>query len=79
MGCVVLTGSRHMFVVYDGQDEDDTYLDIIQSPGHSNLKKQFKVRRMICRVCNLKFRSRGEIQAHLKREHRRIQTISIKY
>ena len=54
--------------------EDVNYLDIIQSPSYSYLKKQFKFRRLICRVCKLKFRRREEIQAHIKQKHRRIQT-----
>jgi hypothetical protein len=59
----------------DELGEDGNYLDIIQSPSYSYLKKQFKVRRLICRVCKLKFRTREETQAHIKQEHRRrIQT-----
>lgn len=56
------------------QGEDSNYLDIIRSPSYSYLRKRFKVRRLICRVCKLKFRTREETQAHIKREHRRIQT-----
>ena len=62
-----------MFNEDDGLDEDGNYLDIIQSPSYSYLKKRFKVRRLICRVCKLKFRTREETQAHIKREHRRIR------
>ena len=58
----------------DGLYEDGNYLDIIQSPSYRYLKKRFKVRRLICRVCRLKFRTREETQAHIKHEHRRIQT-----
>ena len=32
-----------------------------------------RVRRLICRVCKLKFATRRETQEHLKRVHRRIQ------
>ena len=62
----------------DMSDEDDelgensNYLDIIKSPSYSYLKKRFKVRRLICRVCKLKFRTREETQAHIKREHRKL-------
>jgi hypothetical protein len=58
----------------DGLGEDSNYLDIIQSPSYSYIKKRFKVRRLICRVCKLKFRTREETQAHIKGEHRRIHT-----
>jgi hypothetical protein len=70
----VLTSSGYISNEDDELDEDGNYLDIIQSPSYSDLKKQFKVRRLICRVCKLKFRTREETQAHIKREHRRIQT-----
>jgi hypothetical protein len=58
----------------DELGKDSYYSDIAQSPSYSYLKKRFKVRRLICRVCKLKFRTREETQAHIKREHRRIQT-----
>jgi hypothetical protein len=75
VGSIVLTGSGYMSDEDDGLGEDSNYLEIIQSPSYSYLKKQFKVRRLICRVCKLKFRTREETQAHIKREHhRRIQT-----
>jgi hypothetical protein len=74
VGPMVLTSSRHMSYEDEELDEDGNYLDIIQSPSYSYLKKRFKVRRLICRVCKLKFRTREETQAHIKREHRRIQT-----
>lgn len=32
---------------------------------------RLKVRRLICRVCKLKFRTRRETQEHIRREHRR--------
>jgi hypothetical protein len=71
----MLTGSGYMSDEEDDkQDEDCNYLDIIQSSSYSYLKKRFKVRRLICRVCKLKFRTREETQAHIKQEHRRIQT-----
>jgi hypothetical protein len=70
----VLTRSGYMSDEDDGLGEDSNYLEIIQSPSYSYLKKRFKVRRLICRMCKLKFRTREETQAHIKREHRRIQT-----
>ena len=71
---IVFTSSGHMSDGDDELGEDSNYLDIIQSPSYSYLKKRFKGRRLICRVCKLKFRTREETQAHIKREHRRIQT-----
>jgi hypothetical protein len=71
----MLTSSRYMSDEEDDElYEDCNYLDIIQSPSYSYLKKRFKARRLICRVCKLKFRTREETQAHIKQEHRRIQT-----
>jgi hypothetical protein len=74
VGPMVLTSSRYISDEDNELDEDGNYLDIIQSPSYSYLKKRFKVRRLICRVCKLKFRTREETQAHIKGEHRRIQT-----
>lgn len=75
MGPIVLTSSGYISDEDDELGEDGNYLDIIQSPSsYSYLKKRFKVRRLICRVCKLKFRTREEIQDHIKLEHRRIQT-----
>ena len=73
-GSVVLTSSGYMSGEDDELGEDGNYLDIIQSPSYSYLKKRFKGRRLICRVCKLKFRTREETQAHIRQEHRRIQT-----
>ena len=70
----MLTSSGYISDEDDELGEDGNYLDIIQSPSYSYLKKRSKVRRLICRVCKLKFKTREEIQAHIKREHRRIQT-----
>jgi hypothetical protein len=33
--------------------------------------RRLKVRRLICRVCKLKFRTRRETQEHIRCEHRR--------
>ena len=74
MDPIVLTSSGYVSDEDNRLDEDSNYLDIIQSPSYSYLKRRFKVRRLICRVCKLKFRTREETQAHIKREHRRIQT-----
>jgi hypothetical protein len=71
---IMLTSDGYMSDGDDEPGEDSNYLDIAQSPSYSYLKKRFKVRRLICRVCKLKFRTREETQAHIKREHRRIQT-----
>jgi hypothetical protein len=48
------------------------YLDV-RILFSSYAKKGLKVRRLVCRVCKLKFRTRQETQAHIKREHRRFQ------
>ena len=52
-------------LIYAGE-----YLDIAGTPK-SDYTKRLRVRRLICRVCKLKFRTRQETQAHIKREHRR--------
>jgi len=70
----VLTSSGYVTDEYDELGEDSNYFDIAQSPLYRYLKKRFKGRRLICRVCKLKFRTREETQAHIKQEHRRIQT-----
>jgi hypothetical protein len=67
-------GEEDMSDEDDKQGEDSNYLDIIRSPSYSYLRKRFKVRRLICRVYKLKFRTREDTQDHIKRKHRRIQT-----
>jgi hypothetical protein len=52
-------------LIYAGE-----YLNIVGTPN-GYYKKRLRVRRLICRVCKLKFRTRQETQAHIKREHRR--------
>lgn len=57
------------------QDIDDLvyageYLAIVGTPK-IDYAKQLRVRRLICRVCKLKFRTRQETQDHIRREHRR--------
>ena len=46
------------------------YLDIAGALK-SDYTKRLRVRRLVCRVCKLKFRTRQETQAHIKREDRR--------
>ena len=70
----MLTSNGYTSDVDDELYKDGNYLDIIQSPSYRYLKKRFKVRRLICRVCRLKFNTREETQDHIKQEHRRIQT-----
>ena len=53
----MLTSSGYISNEDDELDEDGNYLDIIQSPSYSDLKKRLKVERLICRVCKLKFRT----------------------
>ena len=58
------------------EDDDliyaDEYLDIART-SKSDYAKMPRVRRLVCRVCRLKFRTRQETQAHIKHEHRRVQ------
>lgn len=70
----MLTGSGYISEEHDELEEGVNFSDIIESPSYRYLKKRFKVRRLICRVCMLKFRIREETQAHIKQKHRRIQT-----
>jgi hypothetical protein len=63
---MVLTSNRYMSDEDEELDEAGNYLDIIHSASYSYLRKRFKVRRLICRVCKLKFRTRQETQAHIK-------------
>jgi hypothetical protein len=51
----------------------DDYFDVTGIPPSSYVKKGLRIRRLICRVCKLKFRTRQETQEHIIREHRRIQ------
>jgi hypothetical protein len=69
----MLTSGGYISDEDDDPDEDGNYLDIILSPSYSYLRKKFKVRRLICRVCKLKFRTRQETQAHIRWEHRKVQ------
>jgi hypothetical protein len=63
--------------VRESHEEDlmyaNEYLNI-QGILQSDYAKRLRVRRLICRVCKLKFRTRQEAQTHIKREHRRLQT-----
>jgi len=64
------------FTVEDKFQEDDDliyageYLDIAETPKRYYTKR-LRVRRLICRVCKLKFRTRLETQDHIRRKHRR--------
>ena len=60
------------------QEDDDLiyageYLDIAGTPK-SDYTKMLRVRRLICRVSKLKFRTRPETQAHIRREHLYLQS-----
>jgi hypothetical protein len=60
-GSVVLNSSGYISDEDDELGEDRNYLDVIQSPSYSYLKKRFKGRRLICRVllhelCHLKIK-----------------------
>lgn len=52
-------------LIYAGE-----YLDAEGTPK-SDYTKRLRVRRLVCRVCKLKFRTRQETQDHIRREHRR--------
>jgi hypothetical protein len=56
-----------------GEDEElvyaGEYLDITRT--QNNYTKNLRARRLICRVCNFKFRTRQETQNHIRRNHRR--------
>jgi len=53
-------------LIYAGE-----YLNIAKTPK-TDYMKRLKVRRRICRVCKLKFRTRHETQTHIRREHKRV-------
>jgi hypothetical protein len=55
-------------LIYAGE-----YMGIMGTPK-SIYPKKLRVRRLICRVCKLEFRTRQETQAHIKRVHIRLQT-----
>ena len=57
----------------NSQEYDDLtcageYLDIVKTPI-TGYTKRLRVRRLICRICRLKFRTSQETQAHIRREH----------
>jgi hypothetical protein len=52
-------------LIYAGE-----YMDIARTLK-SDYAKRLKARRLICRVCKLKFRTRQDTQEHIRREHRR--------
>ena len=49
-------------LIYAGE-----YLDIAGTPN-GNYTMRLRVRRLICRVCKLKFRTHQETQDHIRRE-----------
>lgn len=55
------------------EDEDlayaDEYLDTMTTPKY-DYTKRLRTRRLICRVCGLKFGTRRETQEHIRCEHR---------
>ena len=51
------------------------YVDTAGTPK-SDYTKNLRTRRLICRVCNFKFRTRQETQDHIRCNHRRRNTIS---
>lgn len=51
-------------LIYAGE-----YLDIAETPK-SDYAKRLRVRRLVCRVCKLKFRTLQQTQEHIRREHR---------
>ena len=66
-----------MVVVISTEDKPqvDDLIYAGEYPGIVRTQKndyaKFRVRRLICRVCKLKFRTRQETQEHIRREHRR--------
>lgn len=58
------------------EDDDliyaDEYLNITRTQK-TDYMKRLRIRRLICRVCRLKFRTRQETQVHIRREHRIVQ------
>ena len=69
----MLTNSDYLSHESDDQDGYRSYSDIVGSQSYRYLKKRFRVRRLVCRVCKLKFSTRQETQAHIRREHRKIK------
>ena len=57
-------------LIYAGE-----YLDKAGT-ANGDYTKRLRVRRLICRVCKLKFRTRQETQDHIRRKHRRGQVKS---
>jgi hypothetical protein len=57
-------------LIYAGE-----YMDITRTPKSDDLKN-LRTRRLICRVCNFKFRTCQETQDHIRRKHRRRQAKS---
>jgi hypothetical protein len=67
-----------MVVVISTEDkpqEVDDLIYAVEYPGIVRTPKndfaKFRIRRLICRICKLKFRTRQETQEHIRHEHRR--------
>ena len=74
--CSVIIMLPHITAEDNNHEDDnliyaDEYLDIARI--QTDYIKRLRIRRLICRVCRLKFRTRQETQAHIRREHRKVQ------
>lgn len=58
------------------EDSQAEYWDVLDYLSESYIKKVFKVRRYICRVCKMKFSTRRDTQAHIKDEHHKNGNLS---
>ena len=58
------------------EDSQADYWDVLDCLSKSYVKKVFKARRYICRVCRMKFRTRGDTQAHIKDKHHKNRSIN---
>lgn len=68
---VVMIAKENPQEVDDDLIYADQYLGTVGTPK-TDYTKRLRVRRLICRVCKLKFRTRQETQEHIRREHRRV-------
>ncbi|MGH9983737.1 MAG: hypothetical protein ACRD8W_07250 [Nitrososphaeraceae archaeon] len=68
---VVMIAKENPQEVDDDLIYADEYLGTVGTPK-TDYTKRLRVRRLICRVCKLKFRTRQETQEHIRREHRRV-------
>ncbi len=75
--CSVIVMVAYITAEDNSHEDDDLiyaneYLDIAKT-RKTDYMKRLRIRRLICRVCRLKFRTRQETQAHIRREHRKVQ------